>query len=94
MSLRARMPFSGVRISWLMTARKSDLAAFACSAASLATTSSSVRAATSLSRPSTCAAIRASRSRIPESMASKPAIRSATSPSVLMSTLIEKSFVS
>ncbi len=40
------MPFIGVRISWLMVARKSDFAWFAASAASRASRRSRVRSAT------------------------------------------------
>ena len=65
-------PFIGVRISWLMVARKSLLAWLAASAASLARSSSSVRAATSSSRWSRWAARRASRSAIWPSMRLKP----------------------
>ena len=45
-----RMPFIGVRISWLMFARKRLLARLAASACSLAARSSAVRASTSDSR--------------------------------------------
>ena len=39
-SVKPSTPFMGVRISWLMLARNSDLARLACSAASLAASSS------------------------------------------------------
>ena len=42
-SVRPSTPFIGVRISWLMLARNSDLAAFAFSAAAMATDSSCPR---------------------------------------------------
>ena len=45
------MPFIGVRISWLIVARKSDLAELAASAASLASRRSAVRWATVRSSP-------------------------------------------
>ena len=79
------MPFSGVRISWLITARKSDLAALAASASPLASDSSAVRLATSASRLSICAAIWASRSRMLPSRSLKPSTKSRTSPSAAMS---------
>ena len=75
------MPFMGVRISWLMVARKSDLARLACSATSLATLRSAVRAATSPSSPVRWAAMAASRVRISAAMRLKPWTRSPISSS-------------
>ncbi len=48
------MAFIGVRISWLMLARKALLARLATSAASLATASAAVRSDTSSSSRSRC----------------------------------------
>ena len=65
------MPFIGVRISWLMLARKALLARLAPSAASLARSSSWVRLLTSSSRWSRCLASSVSRSAISTSMVLK-----------------------
>ena len=78
-------PFIGVRISWLMVARKSLLATLAASAASLASFRSAVRSATVRSKPAAWAASLASRPRISASMSLKPATRSPTSSSATTS---------
>ena len=65
-------PFIGVRISWLMVARNSLLAALAASANSLACSNSTVRSATCCSSSSRWAARLASRSSICPSIALKP----------------------
>ena len=57
-SAMTMMPFIGVRISWLMVARKSDFARLAASAASRASRRSWVRSATSCSRLRLCASRR------------------------------------
>ena len=80
-------PFIGVRISWLMVARKSLLATLAASAASLATFRSAVRSATVCSRPAMWSAMALSRLRISASMSLKPATRSPTSSSATTSAL-------
>jgi hypothetical protein len=50
-SIMPMTPFIGVRISWLIIARKDDLARLACSASSRARSSSSVRWRTRSSKP-------------------------------------------
>ena len=65
-------PFSGVRISWLMLARNSDLARVACSAASLASSSSAstrFRSPMSLSMPTVYFTVRSGfRTQLTDSM--------------------------
>ncbi len=84
-SVMPSTPFIGVRISWLMVARKSLLAWLAASAASFARSSSRVRTATSSSNWSRCAARRPSRSAICASMRLKPSASESSSTMPLVS---------
>jgi len=68
-------PFIGVRISWLIAARKSDLAALACSARARASRSSSLARASEVVRSVT----RRSRQAFRSASRASAALRSATS---------------